>query len=154
MPNEPTSYDLVPYESRSFVETRPDHLAIIATLFGLEPPAIDRCRVLELGCSHGTNLIPMAAGSPGSSFVGIDLSARQIAEGQKSATARGLTNIQFKHLNILDINESLGRFDYIVCHGVFSWVPPVVQEKIFSICVTQLAPNGIAFVSYNTYPGW
>ena len=154
MPNEPTSYDVVPYESRCFVETHPDNLATIATLFGLDPPAIDRCRVLELGCSHGSNLIPMASALPASTFFGIDLSAAQIADGQKTAAARGLTNIQLKVLNILDVDESLGRFDYIVCHGVYSWVPPAVQDKIFDICATQMTPNGIAFISYNTYPGW
>jgi 2-polyprenyl-3-methyl-5-hydroxy-6-metoxy-1,4-benzoquinol methylase len=154
MPHEPTSYDAVPYESRSFVETHPDHLATIATLFGLDPPAIDRCRVLELGCSHGSNLIPMASALPGSTFVGIDLSSGQIAEGQKTAAAKGLTNIQLKVLNILDVDESFGHFDYIVCHGVYAWVPPAVQDKIFSICAAQLTPHGIALVSYNTYPGW
>jgi SAM-dependent methyltransferase len=154
MPIESTSYDVVPYESRSFVETHPDHLATMATLFGLEPPAIDRCRVLELGCSQGSNLIPMATALPGSTFVGIDLSARQIADGQKTATALGLTNIQLKALNILDVDESFGRFDYIVCHGVYSWVPSAIQDKILHICAKQLAPNGIALISYNTYPGW
>ena len=91
---------------------------------------------------------------PASTFFGIDLSAAQIADGQKTAAARGLTNIQLKVLNILDVDESLGRFDYIVCHGVYSWVPPAVQDKIFDICATQMTPNGIAFISYNTYPGW
>jgi len=75
MSQEPTSYDVVPYESRSFVETHPDHLSTMSTLFGLEPPAIDRCRVLELGCSHGSNLIPMATALSGSAFVGIDPSS-------------------------------------------------------------------------------
>ena len=154
MPHEPTSYDVVPYESRSFVETHPEHLAIFCTLFGLEPPAIDHCRVLELGCSHGSNLIPMASALPGSTFVGIDLSEVQIAEGQQTAAERRLTNIQLKVTNILDVDESFGRFDYIICHGVYSWVPPAVQDKIFQICASQLTPNGIAFISYNTYPGW
>jgi cyclopropane fatty-acyl-phospholipid synthase-like methyltransferase len=154
MPHEPTSYDAVPYESRSFIETHPDHLATIATLFGLEPPAIDRCRVLELGCSHGSNLIPMASALPGSVFVGIDLSTAQIAEGQKAVAVKGLTNIQLKVMNILDVDESLGGFDYLVSHGVYAWVPPAIQDKIFNICATQLTPNGIAFISYNAYPGW
>jgi 2-polyprenyl-3-methyl-5-hydroxy-6-metoxy-1,4-benzoquinol methylase len=152
--NEPTSYDVVPYESQAFIETRPDHLATIGTLFGLDPPAIERCRVLELGCSQGSNLIPMAVALPGSTFVGIDLSARQIADGQMTAAALGLTNIQLKALNILDVDESFGQFDYLICHGVYSWVPSEVQDKIFTICATQLSPNGIAFISYNTCPGW
>ena len=94
MPVEPTSYDVVPYESRCFVETHPDNLANIATLFGLNPPAIDRCRVLELGCSHGSNLIPMASALPGGTFLGVDLSARQIEEGQKKAAELGLKKLR------------------------------------------------------------
>jgi hypothetical protein len=96
----------------------------------------------------------MASAWPGSSFVGIDLSAAQIADGQMRAAAQALTNIQLKVLNIMDVTESLGQFDYIVCHGVYSWVPPAVQDKILNICATQLTFNGVAFISYNTYPGW
>src|SRR5207248_3084458 len=52
------------------------------------------------------------------------------------------------------INEGHGCFDYIICHGVYSWVPPEVQRKILDTCARQLSPDGVAFVSYNTYPGW
>src|SRR3954471_14302608 len=76
-----SSYDRVPYRSDPFPQTHPDHLAAMATLFGLVPPAVERCRVLELGCAGGGNLIPMAVALPGASFVGIDLSPRQVADG-------------------------------------------------------------------------
>src|SRR5579872_5852443 len=76
-----TSYDEVPYESKAFSETHPDRLATVATLFGMQPPKVERCRVLELGCADGANLIPMAVALPESSFVGVDLSARQVGDG-------------------------------------------------------------------------
>src|SRR4029434_7471331 len=47
-----------------------------------------------------------------------------------------------------------GFFDYILCHGVYSWVPPEVQDKILRICSKHLAPQGVAYISYNCYPGW
>lgn len=153
-PDAPCRYDEIPYASRPFPQTHPDNLATLATLFGMQPPPVDRCRVLELGCAAGGNLIPMAATLPGSRFVGIDLSRRQIDDGRRMVDALGLKNIQLLRRNILDVGERLGEFDYIICHGVFSWVPAPVRERILAVCAERLALNGVAFVSYNTYPGW
>jgi SAM-dependent methyltransferase len=149
-----TSYEEVPYGSKPLYPTHPDCVATVATLMGMRPAAVESCRVLELGCATGGNLIPMAATLPGSRFVGIDLSPRQIAEGQKLVEALRLSNIRLAPLSILDVGEDFGQFDYIVCHGVYSWVPPAVQDKILDICSRNLSPGGVAYVSYNTYPGW
>jgi SAM-dependent methyltransferase len=154
MTDPANTYDVVPYESVPFVETHPDRLAALAMLHGLDPPPIDRCRVLELGCSHGRNLIPMALTLPDSSFLGIDLSRGQIDEGRQFASTLGLANFELLPLSILDFGEERGTFDYIICHGVYSWVPPEVQDKILDICTRQLSPNGVVYLSYNTYPGW
>ena len=149
-----TSYDELPYHSNPFHYTHPDALATAAILAGLEAPDVQRCRVLELGCAGGGNLIPMAEGLPESNFVGIDLSARQVAQGQAIIDALKLQNIQLEAMSILDVTPKFGQFDYIICHGVYSWVPPAVQEKILEICNVNLSRNGVAYVSYNTYPGW
>jgi methyltransferase-like protein/cyclopropane fatty-acyl-phospholipid synthase-like methyltransferase len=149
-----TSYDEVPYESHPFSQTHPSRLFVVGTLFGMRPTPVQRCRVLELACAAGGNLIPMADYLPDSEFVGIDLSARQVADGQQMIKQFGLKNITLKQADILDVDESYGKFDYVIAHGVFSWVPDRVRDKIFDICATQLNPNGIAYISYNTYPGW
>jgi methyltransferase-like protein/cyclopropane fatty-acyl-phospholipid synthase-like methyltransferase len=149
-----TTYDAVPYESHSFADTHPDRMATIAALFGLEAPAPETARVLELGCASGGNLLPMAQSLPDAAFVGIDLSARQIGDGRAALEATGLTNVDLQHRSILDIGPDDGRFDYVICHGVYSWVPPEVQRKILAICRENLEPSGVAFVSYNTFPGW
>jgi methyltransferase-like protein/SAM-dependent methyltransferase len=156
MPTSPprNSYDEVPYDSNPFAQTHPSRLAVVATLFGLSPPPAERCRVLELGCASGGNLLPMAESLPESEFVGVDLSARQIEGGQRLARAAGLANVTLRHASIADVGDSYGTFDYVICHGVFSWVPRDVQEKVFEVCARRLAPNGVAYVSYNTYPGW
>jgi len=148
------SYDLVPYTGHAFPQTHPDRLATIARLSGLSPAPVDRCRVLELGCGLGYNLIPMALQMPDSELVGVDLSKRQIEEGRAAVEAAGLSNIRLEHANITDVDASWGKFDYIICHGVFSWVPAVVRERILGISSQCLAPDGVAYVSYNTYPGW
>jgi methyltransferase-like protein/SAM-dependent methyltransferase len=150
----PCRYDEVPYDSRPFPQTHPDNLAAVATLFGMQPPPVEGCRVLELGCASGGNLIPLAVTLPASRFVGVDLSGRQIGDGRRVVKALGLRNIELHHRSILDVGADLGEFDYILCHGVYSWVPAPVQEKILEICARHLAPNGVAYVSYNTYPGW
>jgi methyltransferase-like protein/cyclopropane fatty-acyl-phospholipid synthase-like methyltransferase len=150
----PNSYDEVPYESHPFAQTHPSRLFTVGTLFGMRPTPVQRCRVLELGCAGGGNLIPMADMLPDAEFVGIDLSDRQIQDGQAVVKEFGLKNLTLKTASIMDVDDSYGMFDYIICHGVFSWVPESVQDKVYSICQKQLTPNGIAYISYNTYPGW
>ena len=149
-----TSYDLIPYPSYSFPQTHPDRLAVIATLLGLKPPPAENCRVLEIGCAAGSNLIPMAEELPHSTFVGIDLSQIQIDDGRKAIAELGLTNIELRQQSILNFEPGSETFDYILCHGVYSWVPPEVQEQILAICQHSLQPNGVGHVSYNTLPGW
>ena len=148
------TYDEMPYESHAYAQTHPSRLAVVASLFGLSPPPVASCRVLELGCAAGGNLIPMADALPDATLVGIDLSTRQIADGQRFVEQLGLKNVSLRHASITDVDESYGKFDYVIAHGVFSWIPTDVREKLLDICVTNLAPNGVAYVSYNTYPGW
>ena len=149
-----TSYDAVPYSVGAFPQTRPDRLATLATLFGMTPAPPSRCRVLELGCAAGGNVIPMALADPGSRFVGIDLSARQVADAKATADKLDVTNLDLRAMSIADIGDDFGTFDYVLCHGVYSWVPPDVQDKILDVCSRRLAPQGVAYVSYNCYPGW
>ncbi|WZB65611.1 class I SAM-dependent methyltransferase [Achromobacter xylosoxidans] len=111
-------------------------------------------RVLELACAAGGNLIPFAVAHPNAQVIGIDLSPEQVNAGREVVEKLGLRNLDLRALSITDIDDSLGKFDYIICHGVFSWVPPVVREAILRVCRDNLAPEGIAFISYNVYPGW
>ncbi len=145
----PYSYDAVPYTSWPYPQSHPDRLATMATLFGLKPQPVDHARVLELGCASGGNLIPMAVAMPESHFIGIELSARQLAEGQETVRRLGLTNIELHQKNILEVGPDLGRFHYILAHGVYSWVPEPVQDKILAVCQENLEPGGVAYVSYN-----
>jgi methyltransferase-like protein/trans-aconitate methyltransferase len=149
-----SSYDEIPYEGFALSLTHPNHLAALARLFEASPPEVETCRVLELGCARGDNLIPMALSLPRARFVGIDLSPRQIAEGQDTIAKLGLENIELRAGSILDLGPDLGTFDFLVAHGIYSWVPEPVREKIFQLCATALVPNGLAHISYNTYPGW
>ena len=149
----PTIYDEFPYPAAPFALTHPDHLATLAILFGMTPAPAEQCRVLELGCGDGGNVIPMAFGLPRSCFTGIDLAGSAIARGQKIIDELHLTNIRLQQFDVMDLSADFGEFDYIIAHGLYSWVPPEVRERILEIAKSRLAANGVAFISYNAYPG-
>jgi SAM-dependent methyltransferase len=147
------SYDEVPYPTCAQRQTHPDRLAAQGTLLGMSPAPVERCRVLEMGCGNGSNLVPMAYHLPGSEFVGVDRAGVPIDRARQMAGALGLGNVRFLHCSIADIPGDLGSFDYVVAHGVYSWVPPEVQDALLAVCRRHLSPQGVAYVSYNTYPG-
>jgi len=148
-----TAYDEFEYPGQVFPQTHPNRLAVLAALHGLHPAPPQRCRMLEVGCGDAVNLLALALGSPEATFVGFDLAARPVERGRDMAAEIGLTNV---HLTCADLMEfqATEPFDYIVAHGFLSWVPPPVQQRLFEFLRTSLAPNGVAFVSYNTYPGF
>jgi methyltransferase-like protein/2-polyprenyl-3-methyl-5-hydroxy-6-metoxy-1,4-benzoquinol methylase len=148
------SYNEFPYDSFAFVQSNPAHLKTLANLFGIDAPKLETARVLELGCAAGGNIIPFAVKFPNAKVVGVDVSDIQISQGQKFIEKLGIKNIELKAASITDIDESYGKFDYIITHGVFSWVPDFVRDKMLSICSENLSPNGVSYISYNTLPGW
>src|ERR1700712_2338751 len=125
----PTDYDLLPYPSMPLAYTQPAHLAALATLFGLAPPNAEQARVLELGCAAGGNIIPLAARFPQASFLGIDLSQRHIADGQDRIATLGLCNVRLQQSDLTTLELGNEEFDYIICHGVFSWVPEAARDE-------------------------
>jgi SAM-dependent methyltransferase len=135
-------------------ETGPDFLAALARLHGFEAADARAARVLELGCAQGGNLIPLAARYPGSEFVGIDLSRGQVEEGQAFIKHAGLSNIRLLHGDIAALPDNLGEFDFIIAHGVYSWVPESVRKALLAACRRLLKPQGIAYISFNVEAGW
>jgi len=149
-----TAYDEVLYPAAVHVHTAPDQLAAVGVLRGMEPALVARCRALEIGCGAGTNLISMAFNYPHSRFLGIDLAQGPIAAGQKAISELGLKNLDLEQLDLCEANQRrFGSFDYIIAHGLYSWVPPPVRERILALCRDMLSPQGIAYISYNAYPG-
>lgn len=148
------SYDDLMYESGAFPQTAINNLEARARLMGLQPAPAANAKVLELGCSMGGNIITQALYYPDAEFTGIDLSGRQVAQGNAIIEKMGLENVRLEEKDILTVDESFGKFDYIIVHGIWSWVPDAVKDKIFSICRNNLTEHGIAYISYNVYPGW
>lgn len=148
-------YDATPYTSDAFAQSAPGNLAAIAHVFGLDAPTVATARILEIGCAAAGNLIPFAATHPEARAVGIDLSRVQIDLGRARVDALGLRNVELIAGDVAAIDvAALGRFDFVVAHGVYSWVPETVRDAILALVRAVLAPNGVAYLSYNTYPGW
>ena len=147
------AYEEVAYVGMPNSNSHPDRMATIATLLGMNPAPPASCRVLELACGDGANLIPVAAAHPSSSFVGLDFAPGGIARARQMAAGLGLTNIEFLALDLRAFPESFGAFDYIIAHGLYSWIPAEVRERVLPLVARHLAPNGVAFLSYNVYPG-
>src|SRR5262245_56107405 len=99
----------------------------------MPPRPAPGARVLEIGCGTGGNLLPMAEVFPDARFIGIDLAATQIAVGQELQRAAGITNVELRAFDICDIDKSFGEFDYIIVHGVYSWVPDNVKARVLDV---------------------
>lgn len=151
---ETFSYDVMPYPSKFFMQMHPDRLAVIGTFFGMSPANVETCRVLELGCGNGSNLIAHAFTMPDATFVGVDLAESHIADAKRDAATLGLRNVEFHQMDVADIKrDDFGGFDYITAHGLFSWIPDFVRPRVIEIFGEMLNANGIGYVSYVTKPG-
>jgi 2-polyprenyl-3-methyl-5-hydroxy-6-metoxy-1,4-benzoquinol methylase len=145
------NYDAIVYDALPHPVTHPDHVAAVVTMFGLDPPAVTTARVLEVGCNDGSNLLPMAARLPDASFTGCDIAPGAIRTARDAATALGLANVAFVEADLSSLQG--GPYDYIIAHGVYSWVPAPVRDALFALAQRTLSGNGILFTSYSTYPG-
>src|SRR5215475_1898088 len=147
------AYDAVAYPGFPYPNTHPGRLATMAILHGLSPAPAERCRTLEVACGDGANLIPMAYAIPGSEFVGFDIAGLPIDRGRARIGELGLINIRLFQGDLLKVGAELGRFDYIIAHGLYAWVPEPVADRLLALCRELLTPHGIAFISYNALPG-
>ena len=128
-------------------------MAAVATLFGMERPDPETARVLEIGCSDGGNLLPLAATTPHGTFLGIDFAESAIAIATARVAEQGLRNISFQRMDVAEFPEDAGAFDYIIAHGVFSWVSSETQAAILRVVQRHLSPAGVAYIDYNAQPG-
>ena len=149
-----TIYKELGYKSYPFPFTTPAYLEAYGTLVGLNTPPAKTARVLELGATYGGNIISQAVHNPEATFVGIELSQDQVEKGNKIISDAKLDNVSLIQGDIMNFDETLGTFDYIIAHGFYSWISDEMKDKLLDIISNHLADNGIAYVSYNTYPGW
>ena len=149
-----TIYSELGYKSMPFPYTTPATLEAYAALVGITAPNPNTARVLELGATYGGNIISQALFNPDATFVGIELSQEQVEKGNELIAKAGLTNVSLVQSDIASIGSEIGTFDYIIAHGVYSWVDDDVKDALLRLIDEHLVEDGIAYVSYNTYPGW
>lgn len=149
-----TIYSELGYKSMPFPYTTPATLEAYAALVGISAPNPKSARVLELGATYGGNIISQALFNPDATFVGIELSQEQVEKGNEVIANAGLTNVSLIQSDIASIGSEIGTFDYIIAHGVYSWVDDGVKDALLRLIDEHLAEDGIAYISYNTYPGW
>lgn len=112
-------------------------------------------RYCELGCGNGITVMMLAALHPRSTFLGIDLNPHHVETARRLADEAGLDNVQFLQADFDEAaRQSPLPFDYITVHGVYSWVDASVRESMFGFVSRFLKPKGIAYISYNAFPGW
>lgn len=143
-----------PYPSAAVSAAHPARLAAAAILHGLRDGFSDRFRYLELGCGDASNLLPLAAQFPAAEFVGVDRDPDLVARGEGARRRAGLRNLTLAAADVRAFEAPGDTFDYIVSHGVYSWVPPDVQRRLLEIAAARLSLLGVAYFSYNTLPGW
>jgi len=143
-----------PYPSTAVSAAHPARLAAAAILRGVRAGFSERFRYLELGCGDASNLLPLAAQFPEARFVGVDRDAGLIERGADLGRRAGLGNVELFAADVRAFEPPGDAYDYVVAHGVYSWVPPEVQRRLLEICAGSLSLMGVAYLSYNTLPGW
>lgn len=137
-------------------ETSPARLAWAASIKGYKTN-LEEFRYLDLGCGQGLNLILLAALYPKSEFIGVDFMPEHIAHAKFLAKSAEINNIQFIEGDFLEIVkdcQALGEFDYVIAHGITTWISEEVRNALFKISMQVLKPGGLMYNGYNTYPGW
>ena len=148
------SYDEIPYRSSPIIRAHPGRMAAHASWRGLAAPDARRARILEIGCASGGHILPLAAAMPEARFLGVDLSPAQVAAGEKRRRRLGLGNVELRADSFANLCEADSAFDFIVCHGVYSWIPEPLRDELLRVIRERLAPDGVAMVSFNVLPGW
>jgi cyclopropane fatty-acyl-phospholipid synthase-like methyltransferase len=148
-------YDELPYRCLPIEWTAPERLALSSLLHGGPRPSLDAYRVLELGCGNGANLLPLAYYRRHATFLGVDGAHSQIEIADARRSALDISNVEFVHSDFLTAGSRIsGEFDYIVAHGIFSWVTREVRDALLKLCAQHLRHGGLLYLNYNTRPGW
>lgn len=153
-----------PYPSAFYRELTPSWLDFAALLQGHLPPRDSEGEpftFLDLGCGTGFSLVMLAALYPEGRFFGVDFHPDHVAHALDLVRRVGLKNVAIIEADFLDLagpEASLpwteGGCDYVVAHGIATWVTEPVQSALLAVAAASLRPGGLFYCSYNTYPGW
>ena len=141
------------YPAMSHPAADPAANSAVARAAGLDVEDPKAAQILEIGCGTGHHILSLANRWSGAECTGVDISARSISVARNLARRAALGNVKFCECPIQEF-EPEGEFDFIIAHGVFSWVADEVKLALMNFIEKRLAPNGIATVSFNVVAGW
>lgn len=138
----------VPYPTFVHRQAMPTWLNMVVQQQGIQAPDLKRpFRYLELGCAMGIHLHLTAAAHPQGHFVGVDFNAQQLLVAQEGIERTHISNIELIHASFSELlTQQLEPFDFIVTHGVWSWIAQEHQQAIVQLVSQLLKPNGIFIV--------
>jgi len=144
----------VTYTHPFYAFLAPAWLDYVAVLNGVTPPdrrgGFSWC---DLGCGFGVTAVGLAATHGNGRFGGIDMNAGHIDDAQCLARDAAVENATFLATDIATADREAESFDYIVAHGVYTWVGPQTQAELCRFIDHHLKPGGLVYVSYNALPG-
>ena len=146
----------VAYTDGYYAELAPVHLNYIALLNDCQPRALDRpFTYCELGCGNGHTVTLLAAAYPHAQFYAVDFNPAHVAKARQWAESAGVKNLTVLEASFQDLNSfDLPEFDFIVFHGIYSWISEINRKAILDVITRRLLPGGLVYNSYNCYPGW
>ncbi|MGH7045080.1 MAG: class I SAM-dependent methyltransferase [Stellaceae bacterium] len=129
-----------------------DHVALVC---GVEPPVRENGFAwCDLGCGEGVTAVILAATHPRGRFHGIDAMAVHIDHARRFASEAAVGNLRLDAVDFATGLRDLPQFDYLVAHGVYSWIDTGSQAALRHLIDRHLKPGGLVYVSYNAMPGW
>lgn len=150
-----SAYNKVHYRGTIVPNSFPDHLSVCSIRKTGQHSPLQRFHLTEIGCGDGANLLPIAFYHPDSTFIGIDSAGSELGRAQEGVRQIGLQNIHFVHKDVCTLEpEDFAPCDYIIAHGLFSWVSEDTRGAILQFCRNCLSLTGLAYISYNAQPGW
>jgi SAM-dependent methyltransferase len=137
-------------------ELSPLKLALATTLKSVHSPKINQSfNYCELACGRGYSTNLLASAYPHAQFYANDFNPSQIMEAKTLAEEAGTKNVHFFDDSFGEfINQDLPSFDFIVLHGIYSWITPENRQEIVNFIRQKLKVGGLVYISYNTLPGW
>ena len=149
----------VAYTSNIYREITPSWLGMTSLLLGHRPPDLARpFRYADLGCGNGFTTLAVAASCPHAEVWGFDFNPAHIEFASALAARAGLTNAHFVETSFAGLaalpDSALPDFDFMVSHGVLSWISPANRHQLTSVIAGRLKPGGLVYLGYNVTTGW
>lgn len=110
-----------------------------------ERPGWTPRRILDLGCTIGHNIVPLALAFPETEVIAIDTAAASLRYGHARAQALGARNLTFIQMNAEDMSRFPdGHFDWVQTTMFLHELSNKAMPRILGEVMRVLAPGGLA----------